>query len=221
VVKIIILGDLHGEFHRLNCLIEQEQPDIILQVGDFGYWPRMEDQDLSIISSDHTRIYFCDGNNDDLDRLLALAGTKVQPVQVSPNIYYMPRGSVLELDDGRRVLFIGGAQSIDRFRRYEGWDWFPEEILCEQDLSSLPEGNIDIVVSHTCPLEFSMETFCRLKSNEVDPSRQLLSRVLYRYQPAQWYFGHWHIHARGEYGPTKWEALGWSKEWTNWYRVLP
>jgi hypothetical protein len=181
----------------------------------------VEDQDLSVINSDHTRIYFCDGNNDDLDCLLALVGTKRQAVQLCPNIYYMPRGSVLELDDGRRVLFMGGAQSIDRYRRYEGWDWFPEEIICEQELSYLPEGKVDIVVSHTCPLEFPMENFCRLRSPAIDPSRQYLSRILNKYQPAQWYFGHWHIHAQGQHGSTRWEALSWSMQWSHWYRVLP
>jgi uncharacterized protein YlxW (UPF0749 family) len=126
-----------------------------------------------------------------------------------------------ELDDGRRVLFMGGAQSIDRYRRYEGWDWFPEEIICEQELSYLPEGKVDIVVSHTCPLEFPMENFCRLRSPAIDPSRQYLSRILNKYQPAQWYFGHWHIHAQGQHGSTRWEALSWSMQWSHWYRVLP
>lgn len=220
-MKVIVLGDLHGEFDRLNCLIDQEKPDIILQVGDFGYWPRLEDQDLSSIHCDNTRIYFCDGNNDDLGRLYPLVHTHGQPVEIAMGIKYMPRGSVLSLEDGRRVLFIGGAQSIDQCRRFEGWDWFPEEIISAQDIVQLPQGDIDIVISHTCPQEFPIETFSRQECSNVDPSRQFLSQVLHKYQPQFWYFGHWHAYAQGQYQNTQWLALSWARNWSNWYRLLP
>ncbi len=220
-MKIIVLGDIHGEFDRLNFLIEKEQPDIILQVGDFGYWPQLEDQDLSVINTWHTRIYFCEGNNDDIGALNALVKYSRQPVAVARNIFYMPRASVLDLVDGRRVLFCGGGQSIDCERRFEGWDWFPEEIVCENDLLNLPEGKIDIVLSHTCPEEFLVEEFKRTKFQEADPSRKLLSEVLHKYQPACWYFGHWHVYAEGRHESTDWVALDWYRHYKDWYRILP
>ncbi|KUG04840.1 phage protein [hydrocarbon metagenome] len=220
-MKVIILGDLHGEFERLNCLIKQEKPDIIMQVGDFGYWPRIEDQNLSVINSEFTSIFFCDGNNDDLECLHALVQAAGQPVEITPGIYYMPRGSILTLEDGRRVLFMGGAQSIDKYRRFKGWDWFPQEVITEKDLSHLPDSAIDIVISHTCPQEFAVETFCRQKDTDMDPSRKFLSQVLHKYQPDSWYFGHWHTHAQGQYQNTKWEALSWAHHWNDWYRTLP
>ena len=36
--KIMIIGDVHNEWKIFNHLIKKEKPDIILQVGDFGYW---------------------------------------------------------------------------------------------------------------------------------------------------------------------------------------
>lgn len=220
-MKVIVLGDLHGEFTRLNCLIEQEQPDVILQVGDFGYWPCLEDQDLSVINREKTRIYFCEGNNDDLGHLQGLMQIPRQPVEIVPGIYYMPRGSVLRLDDGRQVLFMGGAQSIDWCRRFPGWDWFPEEIISPHDILELPDIHIDIIVSHTCPEEFPVEALSRQQCSDSDPSRQLLSQVLHKYQPSLWYFGHWHDHAQGQYQKTRWIALSWAKHWGNWFRTLP
>ncbi len=220
-MKIIVLGDVHGEFAKLNRLIEQEKPAIILQVGDFGYWPRLEEQDLLNLNTQQTRIYFCEGNNDDLGALRALVKVPGQPVEVAPGIYYMPRGSVLELTDGRRVLFCGGGQSIDCARRFEGWDWFPEEIVCADDLRLLPKDNIDIVISHTGPSEFPVEESKKQKHAEIDPSREMLSQILRKYQPALWYFGHWHIFAQGRYANTDWVALDWVRCWNNWYRVLP
>jgi len=219
-MKIIVLGDLHGEFDRLNCLIEQEQPDIVLQVGDFGYWPRIDDQDLAAINTAHTKIYFCDGNNDDLAYLHPLVKIPGQPVQIIPGIIYMPRGSVLDLEDGRRILFIGGAQSIDQNRRFEGWDWFPQEVICDQDVCEVPDSVVDIVISHTCPEEFAVENYSRQEYSEADPSRQILSQILHRYKPSLWYFGHWHIFAQGQYLNTKWTSLGWARHWGSWFRIL-
>jgi len=220
-MRILAVGDVHGAFERLNYLIDQEKPDIILQVGDFGYWPRLEDQELGGINTSRTRIYFCEGNNDDLDYLNALVKTPGQPVEIAPNLIYMPRGSVLELEDGRRVLFMGGGLSVDRWRRYEGWDWFPEEIITEQDLAHLPEPPIDIVISHTCPEEFPIEKARRHKSKDVDPSRQMLSRVLHKYHPSFWYFGHWHTCGEGIYQDTAWVCLNWVRFSATWCRLLP
>lgn len=220
-MKIMVVGDIHGVFDRLNDLIGQERPDIILQVNDFGYWPRLEDQDLTIIDTSHTRIHFCEGNNDDLDSLNTLVKQPGQPVEIAPNLIYMPRGSVLELEDGRRVLFMGGGQSVDRWRREEGWDWFPEEIISERDLMSLPEPPIDIVISHTCPVEFPIEEARRKKIEDEDPSRQMLSAILHKYHPTLWYFGHWHTCGEGIYQDTTWVGLNWVRFSAAWCRVLP
>ncbi|MEQ8201063.1 MAG: metallophosphoesterase [Syntrophomonadaceae bacterium] len=220
-MKILAVGDIHGAFERLNCLIGQEKPDVILQVGDFGYWPRLGDQDLKMIDTSRTRIYFCEGNNDDLDSLNALIKKPAQAVEVSPRIFYMPRGSVLELEDGRRVLFMGGGKSVDRWRREEGWDWFPEEIISEKDLAHLPDPPVDIIISHTCPDEFPIEEARRQKIKDIDPSRSALSKLLHQYHPSLWYFGHWHTCGDGMYKDTMWVCLNWVRHSATWSRVLP
>ncbi len=219
--KILVLGDLHGNFSKLNALIAKEKPSLILQCGDFGYWPHFDHQALSCIDTENTTIYFCEGNNDDIRELLVQCGGKPEATPVHPGIYYMPRGSVLQLDDGRRVMFVGGALSVDRFRRHKGLDWFPEEILLAEDLRLLPDENMDIIISHTCPLEFDMEKYLRYCSNDIDPSRQVLSEVLQKYRPDLWYFGHFHIQAGDCYDNTNWFALSWYKEYPGWFKLLP
>jgi DNA repair exonuclease SbcCD nuclease subunit len=133
-------------------------------------------------------IYFCDGNHEDHRSLRKLsANSGKQPLNVGPNVFYMPRGSILCLPDGRKVLFMGGAQSIDKSRRTPGYDWFEQELIQPQDLLNLPEVKIDIVISHACPLEFQIvpENYLDLFSN--DPCRGMLSEILHKYKPALWY----------------------------------
>jgi len=239
---ILVVGDLHGVWGSLNHIIEIKKPSIILQCGDFGWWPQFhnthaiysgEYEDISDeiigdpwqrvmakrvnkpfdqwgLKADDSKIYFCDGNHEDHPSLRHISGNTKNPCEVMNNIYYMRRGNVLTLPDGRNVLFMGGANSIDRDAREPGIDWFPQEVISEADLHNLPDVDIDIVVSHTCPLEI----FDRLakmtgldRYRTADPSREALSYVLERYKPALWYFGHYHVFATGKSGSTRWFCL--------------
>ena len=120
-MKVLFLGDLHNQFTSLNIIINKQKPDIVICCGDFGYWPKWKgSQKLSEIKPQGAKIYWIDGNHDDhwsiRDR---------ETDELEKDIIYMPRGSTMQLDDGRNILFMGGALSIDKHLRREGWDWFP------------------------------------------------------------------------------------------------
>lgn len=42
MTNILVYGDLHGDWGALNRLISKKHPDIVLQCGDFGWFPRFE-----------------------------------------------------------------------------------------------------------------------------------------------------------------------------------
>ena len=126
-MKIMVVGDVHG---------------------DWGYWPKYHGKSIFHnnwsmtwdnygVKNPDTDIYWCDGNHEDHWTLAAWD--------------YMKRGSTLELPDGRTVLFMGGANSIDRKYRRLGDDWFPEELITQRQVMELPKVNVDIIISHTCP----------------------------------------------------------------------
>jgi Icc-related predicted phosphoesterase len=199
--KILVVGDIHGNFSNLNSLINVTQPEILLQVGDFGYWPLFTkhlQKPWKKIKSNDTKIYFCDGNHEDHECLRNLSDN-----EISKNVYYMKRGSTLKLPDGRNVLFVGGAFSIDYKDRTSGKDWFPDlELFSNNDLKQLPDEEIDVVISHTAPIEF----FTGFRPCG-DVSRKNLSYVLRKYKPKEWYFGHFHQYRSGvDYG-CKWVML--------------
>jgi predicted phosphodiesterase len=145
-MKIIVVGDLHGDFESLNSLIHDEKPNIILQVGDFGYWltrdgwpptdPALELRD--------TLVYWCEGNHEDHEALAQFA--KQDTCQITPQVCYLPAGSVLILPDHRTVMFYGGAYKNDTRR--------PEELPALEELNRNHGGHVDIVVSHTAPASF-------------------------------------------------------------------
>lgn len=181
--SVLILGDLHGVWRKVNTLIAKYKPTTVLQVGDFGWWPRFHktthistgvyryDQLYGYkkqmpfnqygLKPGKSKVYFCAGNHEDWEDLNRKADS-YNPihVEVFDNVFYMPRCSILVLPDGRNVLFMGGAASTDKEYRQYRYDWYPEETITQADIYNLPEDiNIDIVISHTSPSWFKQELF--------------------------------------------------------------
>lgn len=202
--RIAVCGDIHGNFGPLNTFMNKHKDhlDIILQCGDFGYWPKEIFYYQHPLKNGEIKIFWCDGNHEDHEEIKRID----ESGEVYPNVYYMKRGSVLVLPDGRKVLFIGGGLSIDKQYRTPGFDWFPEETITERDLINLPDDDIDIVISHTAPIEFN----CIDRHLEwmYDRSRDALSYVLRKYRPKLWYFAHMHLYKEGVFEGCKWTCLG-------------
>ena len=186
---------------------------MIIVCGDFGYFPHIENfnNQWKNIDTTHTKVLFCDGNHDDHWEL-----RKLKNLAIAPNVFYQPRGSTYRLPDGRNILFMGGANSIDKERRTIGVSWWPEEVISQSDFQSLPEEyeeNIDIFITHTCSNEI-YDNFIQHKlggrytpRKDNDPSYHALSSLWEIYKPSQWFFGHFHINLNGTYKGTRWQAL--------------
>jgi hypothetical protein len=219
---VIVVGDIHGEWAPLNALIAKKKPDIILQTGDFGFWPKWHNTrtigtvrdgkkwDQYGLKPGDTKIYWCDGNHSDHWALKDLV--KSGNLEIQPNVFYQPRGSILTLPDGRNVLFMGGADSIDKEHRKLGIDWFPDEVLTEADVYSVPDDSkIDIVISHTGTVDMCgalmkvLDPWKQQKNN--DPSRLGLQFIFERFRPTFWYFGHFHMFMSGSIRGCHWTTL--------------
>jgi predicted phosphodiesterase len=201
-VKIIVMGDIHADFGPMNQFINKKKPDIVLQCGDFGWWPhwhgtekisRNRRFDQYAIKLGGAKLYWCDGNHenhDDLqERMKAAPG---QPLEVPvPGCHYMPRGSILTLPDGRNVLFFGGAMSTDKHERIDGDDWWAGELPTQKDLEFARKqikahgGRVDIVISHTAPLLVCMQLHGIDPIRRRDPAVFLLNQILEEYSPKQ------------------------------------
>ena len=229
-LKIAVCGDVHAEYGAFNRFIGKLDADIILQVGDLGYWPRWtpkmwwpqrhRPKAIPTIKSPKTKIYFCDGNHEDHATLQALP----KP-EIFPNVFYMKRGSIMTLPDGRNILFMGGANSYDKEDRTCGIDWFPQENITYEELERIPKDTrIDIVISHTCPQHFDIEHMLKRKTIQygrvADSNREILSHILKEFRPKLWYFGHWHVYATGFTMECRWIALDRIMGGNPWWKIL-
>lgn len=187
--KVMVVGDTHARFEILNRLISENRPKVVIVCGDFGYWIPMSQ--FAPIRPQGSKIYFCDGNHENhtfLGLLLKAQSHAPIPIEIQDDVFYMPRGSILGLN-GQRLLFMGGAESIDKAYRIRGYDWFPEESITENDINKVREGErFDTIISHTAP-DFIIRS---IGGNLIGQSEKMLRRLYGRNKPKHWYFGHMH-----------------------------
>jgi len=217
-MKTLITGDVHNEFGRLNDVINKKQPDNIICCGDFGYWPKFDNRGTEPLSNIKLQgaewLRWCDGNHEDFWSL-----AQRESDELEPGIIYMPRGSTYTLPDGRVMLFMGGAYSIDKHMRTIGIDWFPEEEIRQSDFENLPDIKVDIFITHTCPSELVLDLKKNYPDKGAEPSNVALSQLWEIYKPSLWFFGHWHQYGEYKMGETQCYALsapGFGDRWWMW-----
>lgn len=153
-IKLLVAGDWHGDLRWAKDCIDYAKKhhcDAILQLGDFGFWPRAGhyyDEIYRYLRSpkgEGITLYWIDGNHEDHLVLDANVGTG------NESIRHLPRGHRWSWWN-KTWMAVGGGVSVDKRWRKEGHDWFPQETLSEDQLAHcLREGDVDIIVSHDCP----------------------------------------------------------------------
>lgn len=161
VRRVLIVGDLHGNTGAALQVIDYAasvQADLILQLGDLGYWPadpqgqkflRKIEKRLAIRGLD---LWWVDGNHESHDRLLTRPISEDGRRQISEHVWHLPRGHRWQWG-GTTWLAVGGAVSVDKAYRTDGKTWFAAEELTDQEADAIiADGPADVVASHDAPL---------------------------------------------------------------------
>lgn len=206
---IYITGDTYGSPARLSLetipfSTNWTKRDTLIVCGDFGYLfsgtPR-EELALRELSFRPYNILFVDGNHENFNLLnnyppIQWRGGKAR--RIRRNIFHLMRGQVFEIE-GHTIFTMGGGCSIDRFRRYEGVDWWPCEMPCAEEYALARknlercDNDVDYIITHTAP-----ETVMQHIFGDHDCERELngfLQWVLDNVAYQRWFFGHLHMDA--------------------------
>jgi Icc-related predicted phosphoesterase len=180
-MRILFVGDLHANTNNLLLGLEkakEEKCELIIQVGDFGFFPRLEEyKDYFSVMQSEIPFWFIDGNHEDHEILgswhdateiisVNTIGekTNLEILNRTKNFYYVPRGYVTQL--GNTIVgFMGGANSIDSHLRKEGIDWFSNETISQRQFYSADFSTVDILISHEAAYKYI------LKGEEPNSSR--------------------------------------------------
>lgn len=211
-MALYITGDTHGELSRFslaNLPCDQwTMNDYLLISGDFGYifYQDIRDQQkLNYLENMNFQILFIDGNHEAFPAINKYPveewhGGKVH--RIRHNIRHLMRGQIFEIE-GLSVFTMGGAYSIDKWRRHEGCSWWPEEMPTEADYQeawnnlSRYNNKVDLIVTHAAPEE-TMQLFYQMRLiSDIAPDEAALNNFLQAVQEKisyrHWYFGHMHV----------------------------
>lgn len=184
--KIRFIGDLHGRYQSYLKIIEDADVKGIptVQIGDFGvgFGPTP----YETVGLDPVKHQFIRGNHDYPNLCLEMPG-------------FISDGSY---SHDNRILYVGGASSIDRMYRTEGVNWWADEQLTIAELEDILElaWNYlpEVVISHECP-EFISDVICQVlrkpKYNDDNRTRMMLQQLYHldvASKPKLHIFGHWH-----------------------------
>jgi predicted phosphodiesterase len=225
---LAILSDIHADMGELRRAVNRaydEGAKAVIQVGDFGFYASVLEQLRSPKMRFPIPVFALDGNHED-HSLLNLEAHKPVPLIQNEQVYYVPRGVVIELD-GRKIGCLGGAGSIDKAWRvkemadFRFWGksvpplWSEaEQITLEQEHYALGEFEFhqpDFLVTHTPPQEVITECFDNAPGGLVmrenffgvppewfDPSAHAVNRVWQAMNRPPLYCGHMHRPIRYE-----------------------
>lgn len=206
---ILLLGDIHGHASILSQALDiakESNAVAIVQLGDFGMFSDNEDWFRQNIINAHIPIYFIDGNHDDCVRWIQ--HDKVTRIWDDRELYYIPRGTVMELD-GRTVAFMGGASSIDKKMRLENnMHWDINENISDDHVGRLLKNTkgkkIDVLLTHCPPhsvIEQNFEPINKLwfgvGLDWIDPNQVIIENIWQELGTPDVYSGHMHKRVQG------------------------
>ena len=220
---IYVRGDCHGDFTWLNGRF---RGDTIIILGDAGinfFLNKRDERTKQHIMESGVILYCVRGNHEARPQSLSTMVLAYDPI-VEGEVYYEPEyPNIKYFKDygiytigGYKIAVIGGAYSVDKFYRIlragcteENNDprrtfWFADEQLSAEERAAADKlfaeaGDVDIVMSHTCPYSWQpTDLFLRqVDQSTVDNSMELwLDKVAETLNFKCWIFGHYHVNRK-------------------------
>lgn len=225
VKHIIAAGDIHADLQQIAYYQKANKlkNTLFLQCGDFGvgrFNDGLDYKDKIIkrlkfyndsFKAHNNFVYVCRGNHDDP---AFFTGEFDQS-----NIKLMPDYSTLDIEYDnviKKVLFIGGAISIDRTQRKLDISYWEDEIVKFKPEILKTISNIDIVITHTAPdfcppivkegLDYWMQEDEALES-DLNIERGIMTEIYHQLKTNNtmkyWCYGHFHNNTYMQFNDTK------------------
>ena len=217
IKKYFITGDTHGDFSRFKDLPKEIQKDseiAIIILGDAGLNFHLDERDIQVknfLTKRYNFYIYCVRGNHEARPCNVQEMEKIWDSNVNGIVYYQKKWPKIRYfcDYGiyycgqYRVAVFGGAYSVDKpWRLKNNIVWFKDELMtkdemddCKLYFSTAPEGKIDFIFSHTCPISWEpTELFLSIiDQSTVDKSMEkFLEQMKHNLDWNIWVFGHYH-----------------------------
>jgi hypothetical protein len=194
MTKYRIVGDVHGKWDRYKKLIKDATNSIV--VGDFGVgfsrWDWHQECRVPLANPPYDNM--SEGNH------RFIRGNHDSPIACSSHPYWIPDGTIETTESGKKIMYIGGALSVDKAFRTENLDWWADEELSYYKLQEYMDLYLvekpDVLITHDTVESFAVkiEEISGRKKLDIDSrTRQAFQSMFEIYQPEIWICGHWHV----------------------------
>jgi hypothetical protein len=190
MAKYRLIGDVHGKYKRYKKIIA-ERPNTI-QVGDMGVgFRRTQGYRAGSFCENPPHYAMLAGNH------RFIRGNHDNPSECSRHSQWIADGTV-END----IMFVGGADSIDKEWRIKDYSWWENEELSREDFKRIREvykfARPRVMITHTAPTEATTymldQVLRQVRLGPSTVSEDEFQQLLQIHRPELWVFGHWHHH---------------------------
>lgn len=225
---IFVTGDIHGAYDIEKLSYENwpesrllTRDDYLIILGDFGLpFLTSDTTDEKLTSSDIISarknylicikwlsqcpytILWVDGNHDNhpywyQQEVKQWHGGEVNFHPLADNVIHLKRGEYYEID-GNTFWCMGGASSVDRNHRIDGFTWWKEELpsISEMnhgmDVLYSHNNRVDYILTHTMPSSLVVPLF-KYSFNQNDPLEKYFDEVFKTVDFQYWLCGHFHM----------------------------
>jgi Icc-related predicted phosphoesterase len=204
-MKVIAVGDIHGDYDKLNFIMDNTDGDLYLQVGDLAgsnqiKHMRYPDLDKPLI--------FISGNHDDPDLLETFNRSKREgKFLIKKNLWYLPMGN-FTIANGIVIGGVGGNYSPNKFYEHRGCLHGRRRVhYTFHEMSKLIIANpkLDILLTHEAPSPHIV--------GSKDYGRIEITKLVKYLSPKYHYYGHHHSSYNHMCGNTLSQCLplyGWT-----------
>lgn len=204
--RLYVTGDLHQSIdicklatHRFPIQKELDKSDVMIVCGDAGLvWNGSKEDKYwqNWLNEKNFTTFCCLGNHENYNlindcSIVEIFGGKARKIQSS--VFYAISGEIYIIN-GKKMLFINGADSHDKEWRTEGESWWPQEQITEAEidnaLKNLKKHNfqVDYIISHTGGSEV-----CKQLGFMPTISDELFDKILEATKYDKHYCGHYHL----------------------------
>jgi Icc-related predicted phosphoesterase len=138
-VRILVIGDLHGDLSSAWEAVARFEPDVLLSCGDWGDPDQVTEAELAAFPA-QLPVYTTFGNHDPFDMLARLQNQDGSSV-------LLPQGEVRSVQ-GVRLAAIGGIWAKSHRQPY----YVTDEDVAAFAAQIAAAGPVDLLLTHGCPV---------------------------------------------------------------------
>lgn len=223
--RVLLLGDVHGAAGWLKVATRAAKAldvRVILQLGDFGFWPHTNsgveflEEATHLLNLADVDLWWVDGNHENHDWLAEQPRDEDGFWRLG-RIVHVGRGARWIWGD-RTFMGCGGAYSIDKPYRREGSSWWAGETITEADVLRCDGPDVDVLVTHDAPWGAANVIGPETAGDKDDypesaANRRRVAAICDLVHPKLLVHGHYHHRNSTKYNTTRVEGFGRDTDW--------